>query len=52
MRDVKNTRLEIRLTPAEKEQFKAYAEKHDMTMSEAVLSICQRVFALEKEENQ
>ena len=49
MKEVKNTRLEIRLTPTEKEQIRDYAEKHDMSMSEAVLSLCQRIFNQEEE---
>lgn len=47
MKEVKNTKIEIRLTPTEKEQIREYAAKHDMSMSEAVLSLCQRIFSQE-----
>lgn len=50
MKEVKNTKIEIRLTPTEKQQIRDYAEKHNISMSEAVLSLCQRIFAKEDEE--
>lgn len=49
-KEVKNTKIEIRLTPTEKQQIRDYAAKHGLSMSEAVLGLCQRVFAIESEE--
>ena len=49
MKEVKNTTIQIRLTPTEKEQIRNYAEKHNMTMSEAILTLCQRIFYQEEE---
>lgn len=49
MKETKNTTIQIRLTPTEKEAIREYAEKHQMTMSEAILTLCQRIFI--KEEN-
>lgn len=43
-KEVKNTKIEIRLTPTEKEAIRAYAAKHEMTMSEAVLFLCREIF--------
>lgn len=43
-KEIKTTRLEMRLTPTEKEQLRAYAEKHEMTMSEAVMYLCREIF--------
>lgn len=48
MKDGKTTRIEIRVTPREKELFKEYAEKHNLTMSEAVRMLCQEIFKEEK----
>ena len=39
MKDNKTTRIELRTTPTEKEQIKAFAEKHDMTISELLRSL-------------
>lgn len=49
MKEVKNTKIEIRLTPTEKEQIRAYADKHGISMSEAVLGLCQRIFSQEED---
>lgn len=43
-KEVKNTKIEIRLTPTEKEAIRAYAEKRSITMSEAVLMLCSEIF--------
>lgn len=47
MKDNKTSRVELRLTPTEKDRLKQYAEKHGLTMSEAIRSICFRVFQQE-----
>lgn len=45
MEEIKrDKKIEIRLTAAEKEQFKAYADKRHMTMSEVVRVLCSEVF--------
>lgn len=49
-KEVKNTKIEIRLTPTEKECIRNYAKRHGMSMSEAVLSFCSCIFS-KKEEN-
>lgn len=36
MKDNKNVRIEIRMTPKEKEYLKQFAEAHNLTVSEAV----------------
>ena len=44
MKDNKDKKIEVRLTEKEKEQLKAYAEKHHMTMSEVVRVFCEKIF--------
>lgn len=45
MEEIKrDKKIEIRLTASEKEQFKAYADKRHMTMSEVVRVLCAEVF--------
>lgn len=48
MKDIKNARLELRLTQEEKDKIKEYAEKRDMSASEFVRYACQRIFSQEK----
>ena len=49
MKEVKDCRLEFRLTQTEKEQIKEYAERHGMSMSEAIRDICIKIFNKERE---
>lgn len=44
MKDVKNAKIEIRLTPVEKEKIKDYAKQRDMTISEVVRDLCYEIF--------
>ena len=44
MKETKNVRIEIRLTPKEKELIKEYAEKHNTTISETVRDLCYKIF--------
>lgn len=50
MKEIKNVRIEIRLTPTEKELIKRYAEKHNTTISETVRNLCYKIFNENKEE--
>jgi len=50
MKENKTARMEIRLTPAEKEKLKQYAEKHNMTVSETIRDLCYKIFNENKEE--
>ena len=45
-KEIKNTKIEIRLTPTEKESIREYAAKHEMTMSEAILTLCREIFEI------
>ena len=36
MKEIKNKKIEFRLTAEEKEKIVAYAEKHNLTMSEVI----------------
>lgn len=47
-KDLKENRLQIRLTNQEKEQIRSYAESHNLTMSDAVRELVFRVFATEE----
>ena len=47
MKETKTTRLEIRLTPEEKEKIKAYAAEHNKTISAVVRELCQMIFESE-----
>ena len=49
MKDIKTTKVEIRLTAEEKEKLREYAEKRHLTMSEAIRWLCEEIF--QKEEN-
>jgi hypothetical protein len=44
MKEIKDKKVEFRLTVAEKEKILAYAEKHQMTMSELIRSLCEKIF--------
>ena len=44
MKETKDKRIEFRLTAEEKEKILAYAEKHNLTMSEVVRELCQKIF--------
>lgn len=43
-KEYKSEKLQMRLTPKEKEQIKEYAASHNMTISQFVLFACNRVF--------
>lgn len=45
-KETKNTKIEIRLTPTEKEAIREYAAKHQITMSEAILKLCSEIFEI------
>lgn len=47
MKENKTTRLEIRLTPTEKEKIKKYAEEHNKTITQVVKELCQFIFDME-----
>ena len=44
MKEIKNKKVEIRLTAEEKEKLRQYAEKRHLTMSEAVRWLCEEIF--------
>ena len=43
-KDLKTTRIEVRVTPEEKELLRAYAEERHLTMSEAIRWLCEEIF--------
>ncbi len=47
--DVRTAKLEVRLTPAERERFDAYAERHDLTLSETLRMFLAAAEAEERE---
>ena len=49
MKDIKTTKVEIRLTAEEKEKLREYAEKRHLTMSEAIRWLCEEIFQEEKQ---
>ena len=49
MKTNKTQKIEIRLTPEEKELIKEYAKKHEITISEAVRSFCYKMFIKERD---
>ena len=46
----KDARLEFRLTEEEKQFLKAYASKHNKTVSEVIRELCNSIFKGEKEQ--
>lgn len=44
IKETKSKRIEFRLTAEEKEKILAYAEKRDLTMSEVVRELCEKIF--------
>lgn len=48
MNNRRSVKIEIRLTPEEKEVIKAYCEKHKITISDFVRSSCYRIFGMEE----
>lgn len=48
MKEIKNTKIELRLTQQDKDRIKEYADKHNMTMSEFIRFACEKIF---QEEN-
>lgn len=48
--NIKDKKIEFRLTAEEKEKILEYAEKHDMTMSEVIRSLCEKIFYGQEEE--
>jgi hypothetical protein len=49
-KEFKTTKIEIRLTPTEKEQLRAFAEKRHCTMSEAIKWLCYEIFNPKEEQ--
>ena len=49
MKEIKNKKIEFRLTEREKELIQQYADKRDMTMSEVIRELCEKIF-IESEE--
>lgn len=50
MKENKTARVELRLTPKEKERIKEYAEQHHMTISEVIRVFCYKIFYGVKED--
>lgn len=48
MKEIRNQKVEIRLTAEEKEKLRAYAEERHLTMSEAIRWLCETIFQEEK----
>lgn len=44
MKENKNVKIEVRLTPREKEKIKVLAEKYNLTVSEMVRLLCKKAF--------
>lgn len=49
MKETKTTKLEVRLTPEEKQKLIDYAAARKITMSEAIRQLCKKIF--QQEEN-
>lgn len=49
MNESKTTFFKMRLTPEEKEKLAAYAEKRNLTMSDAIKKHCKEIFNQEEE---
>ena len=47
MKEVKNTQIQIRISPAEKEQIQKFAAEHNMTTSEFIRWACNKIFEKE-----
>lgn len=50
MKEIKNKKIEFRLTEKEKELIQQYADKRDMTMSEVIRELCEKIFVKGQEE--
>lgn len=48
MKDNKTKKIEVRLTPEEKEALKEYADERHITMSEAIRWMCESIFQNKK----
>lgn len=48
MKEKRTAKLEIRLTPTEKETIKQYAEDRNTTVSEVVRQLCLQIFKEER----
>lgn len=48
MKDKKSTKIEVRLTPEEKEALQEYANERHITMSEAIRWMCESIFQKKK----
>lgn len=46
-KDKKDVFFKLRLTKSEKEKLQAYADKHNMTMTEAIRQLCYKIFEME-----
>ena len=44
MKEIKDKKIEFRLTAEEKEKIAAYAEKHSLTMSGVIRQLCEKIF--------
>lgn len=50
-KELKTTKIEIRLTQSEKDALRAFAEKRHVTMSEAIKWLCEEIFNPKDEDN-
>lgn len=48
MKESKTAIFKMRLTPEEKQKLVEYAEKHNLSMTEAVKKLCEKIFKGEK----
>ena len=47
MKEIRNQKVEVRLTAEEKEKLRKYAEDRHLTMSEAIRWLCETIFQKE-----
>ena len=51
MKEIKDKKIDFRVSATEKERIKEYAEEHEMTVSELLRAALNRFIAIEKGEN-
>ena len=48
MKDNKDVFFKLRLTKSEKQKLQDYADKHGLTMTEAIRQLCDKIFEMEE----
>lgn len=52
MKEIKDKKIDLRVSAAEKERIKEYAEEHDMTVGELIRSALNRFMAIENKKEE